>query len=443
MATPHLSLRGTWHVVLALGAALSYACGDAAGPSDPAPVVDATPPPPYPVEDAASNADATVDVLSPVRQDAQADALPEAGADGGPLDGGPDAAVDAAPPDTTPPALAVARAPKTDGFQIVATCDEPCEVRFWVQHDLAVASWGPWQASMSVDVLAPTLLEAGPYTIKVQARDAALNESLAKEETLYVRPNRLARNALAPTLVDLPAIAARRGRPVKAMLQRDATEYLPAVYVPGDRELFEAYATGVAQRPNNWLGALGYVSGIAFDATTSGTLITSQHIVMADHYQRGVGATLVFHDAQGNPVTRTLVAKASVPGGLTPDIAVGKLDTPIPDAIQVYAVVSAAAAPLPADLTGLPYLVTDQARRVFVHTTTGPFGRRFGGTKDANLPDFMSKSLVGGDSGHATFIILGGHLVLVSTHTYAGYGNGPYYGELQNQAAIQAIVDGL
>jgi len=97
-----------------------------------------------------------------------------------------------------------------------------------------------------------------------------------------------------------------------------------AIYSSYSSEGNSTWATG------NWTGQIDF-SGVAFDNARTATLISPRHVLMADHFERAVGSTIVFHDSNGIMHSATLIARQSVPpGGLNPDITVGLLDIEVP-----------------------------------------------------------------------------------------------------------------
>lgn len=195
----------------------------------------------------------------------------------------------------------------------------------------------------------------------------------------------------------------------------------------GSNRLFLSYNAGGASRWNPGWPARLDMTGVAWDSLRASTAVTPRHVVMAAHYARKLGDTLVFHDRTGQPHRRTLVKTQSLkstPG--RPDITVGLLDRPLPGTIKIYPLLKPA--PDYADrLAGGPVLITNQERRLFVHEISyvSDTSLRF-----ARNPDFhedMRTSLIKGDSGHPAFLLVDGEPVLVETHSMGGDGAGPFY----------------
>ncbi len=174
-----------------------------------------------------------------------------------------------------------------------------------------------------------------------------------------------------------------------------------------------------------------YLSGVAFDDLRAGTLISPRHVLMATHFPRDIGDTMVFHDRSGQRVARTLIDRQSVPGGINPDITVGLLDADV--ALDFYRV-------LPPRNDWNTYLAetlvtaTDQEPKLLVKKISyagngsNPYVF-FANSTDVNA--FYDEVLVGGDSGNPTFVLLRGEPVLIETHTFGGEGTGPFFLQLQ------------
>lgn len=189
-------------------------------------------------------------------------------------------------------------------------------------------------------------------------------------------------------------------------------------------DIFATYAT---DRPSPWGGNFTRrmnFTGVAWDQPQTATLISPEHVVMAAHYQRPVGATLVFHDRRGRPQRRVLAAVVSLAG--IADVAVGRLDAPLPDSVRPYRV-------LPPSgnngaLAGCLAVVSDQHRKAFVHEIrmVSGNGLSFRRPATSRVSSHLAKKLVGGDSGNPSFLLVGGELVLIETHSTGGSGAGPF-----------------
>jgi hypothetical protein len=206
-------------------------------------------------------------------------------------------------------------------------------------------------------------------------------------------------------------------------------------------DIFSIYAIDrPSPRARNFTLRLNF-TGVAWDDSRTATLVTPEHVVMAAHYQRPVGSTLVFHDHGGRPQRRELVAVESLAG--LADVAVGRLDSPVPDSVHPYRLLP------PSDgygaLAGCLAVVTDQHRKAFLHEIAAVHGTTlsFRHPAPARIAPHLTKNLVGGDSGNPSFLLAGGELVLIGTHTSGGPGSGPFLSSPALFAAIQEAMSRL
>ncbi len=182
---------------------------------------------------------------------------------------------------------------------------------------------------------------------------------------------------------------------------------------------------------NNWTASFD-LTGVSWNVSTTATLIAPQFVVMAAHYQRDPHAPVMFHDKKGNPHERFIIASRALPGY---DVAIGKLNRPVPSEVKRYRFANASEATI-----GRPVIVTDQTKTLSVHQIAAVSGAsiRFSGVPGLN--PVYGRNLIKGDSGNPSFIVRNGDLVLMETHTTGGPGAGPFYGDLQLQAAIRAAM---
>ncbi len=199
--------------------------------------------------------------------------------------------------------------------------------------------------------------------------------------------------------------------------------------------LFEKYdPQGFAKRKSNWTAPFN-LTGVSWNDSRTCTLITRQHVVMAAHYTRPSDVPVIFHDRKGRNHERFIVGVKS----LAPqyDVAIGKLDQPLPDLVKYYEF-----PPIRDVAHGVDVLVTDQTKQVSIHQVSAKQGAMIQFSYHPTLPESLRRNLVTGDSGNPTFVISGGDLKLVETHTYGGPGTGPDYSQPQLQKAIHAAIRG-
>jgi hypothetical protein len=202
-------------------------------------------------------------------------------------------------------------------------------------------------------------------------------------------------------------------------------------------KVFEYYEPkGQSKRASNWTSALD-LTGVSWNDTRTCTLISRQHVVMAAHYIRPSDVPVMFHDDVGTPHERYIIAVKS----LAPqhDVAIGKLNLPLPTGVKHYDLASPADARI-----GNDALVTDQTKHINIHQISmRDASGRIGFAYDPALPVQVKRNLVVGDSGNPSFILSGGDLKLLETHTFGGPGSGPDYSNPLLQSAIREAMNGL
>ncbi len=199
-------------------------------------------------------------------------------------------------------------------------------------------------------------------------------------------------------------------------------------------KIFSSYNPNLnADMAPGWARSMD-MSGVSFNDTRTATLVTPRHVVMAKHYSRGPADAVIFHDRSGQRIARKLVAFAPAAG----DVMVGLLDEPVPSAYHPYALPSTDSDA--SALVGLPVIVSDKERNLFVHLVAGVGSGKIAFKQDERDLYGWGKNLISGDSGNPSFLIVGKQLVLIETHTTGGPGAGPYYGESGVQASVKAAV---
>lgn len=207
-------------------------------------------------------------------------------------------------------------------------------------------------------------------------------------------------------------------------------------FLPGRAEkgsLFRYYRpTGGSSWLGNWTQPFD-LTGVSWNDSRTATLISRSHVVMAAHFIRPSNVPVVFHDRNGKPHERyiTAVRKLDAVG----DIAVGRLNLPLPPEIKSYRFASASRA-----TPGRPVLVTDQTQTISVHRIAAVSGPVVQLRHIPELNPVYTRNLVVGDSGNPSFLLENGELTLLETHTHGGPGSGPFYGDSQVQSAIRAAM---
>ena len=157
----------------------------------------------------------------------------------------------------------------------------------------------------------------------------------------------------------------------------------------------------------------------------AGTLITPRHVLNAAHYPLSNGDTIRFIADDGTVHTRTISGTTNHPdySPYYPDLRLYTLDSDLPAAISPCTV-------MPADWND--YLVNnadnrpaalllDQEEKALIADLRTSSAFSFPTDADRLI---FSESIISGDSGNPSFIILNGELVLVTVWTYGGAGSG-------------------
>ena len=196
------------------------------------------------------------------------------------------------------------------------------------------------------------------------------------------------------------------------------------------------------------------------------TLLSPRHVVWSLHYDNHheVGDTIIFHDAFGNRITRTLIGKSNYGDD---DVDIGLLDRDVPPSLKSYKVLpikntsgnSISWLPM---LYGAQAIVTNRERECVVYniitsdpaSTTVTYGALTPRSRYFRLPprDFFcgsptsdtSDQFQGGDSSNPDFIFVRGEQVVISHHWHTGIpGDGPFYGNPSVFTRINALMQQL
>lgn len=206
--------------------------------------------------------------------------------------------------------------------------------------------------------------------------------------------------------------------------------FLPPTAKKGD--LFQYYqAMTPSKWLNNWAANLD-LTGVSWNDSRTATLVSPSHVVMAAHFMRPANVAVMFHDKKGRPYERYITGVKVLNTG---DIAVARLNLPLPAEVKWYPFANASDAQI-----GRPVIVSDQTKTLSVHRVDAVAGAvvRFGYFPALNV--IYQRNLIAGDSGNPSFVIKGGMLYLLETHTTGGAGAGPFYGDPGVQASIRAAM---
>lgn len=219
---------------------------------------------------------------------------------------------------------------------------------------------------------------------------------------------------------------------------RSTTANSPLELLPERPEkgtIFKYYrASGESPRKENWAAVLDF-SGISWNDTRCATLISPVHVVMAAHYIRDSRTPAIFHDWLGQPEERFILSQKVIEGT---DIAVGKLNMPMPSGYRTYRFAGEQDA-----TPGTPVITTDQTYTASIHQIRAVVGKMIAFEYVETIDPIYRRNLIPGDSGHPTFVLKNGELLLLETHTTGGPGAGPFYGNPEVQQAIRAAMKEL
>ncbi len=180
--------------------------------------------------------------------------------------------------------------------------------------------------------------------------------------------------------------------------------------------------------------------------TRAGTLITRRHIIHAAHYPLPLGAILRFVDVNNVVHERTILAVKTHPdySPYYPDIRIAVLDSDLPETIS-HCKLSPPVGTLNAYFSNLraghASLLLDKEEKALIADirSIDTTRARFKYPTDTKRLEY-SETVIGGDSGNPSFLIIDDELVLLSVHTYGDAGSGTFVGQ-QLDAINQLIVD--
>ncbi len=182
---------------------------------------------------------------------------------------------------------------------------------------------------------------------------------------------------------------------------------------------------------HNWASKLD-LTGVSWNDPRTATLIAPSFVVMAAHFIRPADVSIMFHDKNGKPYERFVAQIRKLSVG---DIAVAKLNLPLPAQVKPYRFANASEA-----WVGRPVIVTDQTKTLSVHQIAVVSGATIAFCYIPGINPAYGRNLIVGDSGNPSFILQNGDLVLLETHSTGGPGAGPFYGDPQVQSAIRAAM---
>lgn len=299
----------------------------------------------------------------------------------------------------------------------------------------------------------------GNYQLKYNVTDNAGNSApeLTRSISIQENVNSIYEDSFIKVL-NLAQLASNASQTPTAYLKDQFQPFVQNSFVQSDRDIFVSYSkTGSTVYSNdNWASKFDF-SGVGWDSSKCGVLITKTNILLANHYQRALNSTIIFHAKDGTRVERKIKNTRSLGNYVSGskidkrifDVAVAELNASVPDNIKVYAMLDAGKAD---GLKEVPAIYTDQTRKAFLEAIKGVYSGDYKNTyRDKNVTDpfimeayandeftvdyrFMHHNPRGGDSGNPSFLVVNRELVVLSTLTWTEgvsghYGNsivGPY-----------------
>ncbi|RIL08835.1 MAG: hypothetical protein DCC75_07925, partial [Proteobacteria bacterium] len=254
--------------------------------------------------------------------------------------------------------------------------------------------------------------------------------------------------------VYLNALAQAAGQTQVQYLQSELARLAPPSYETQDPFLFDSYnPAGHSNWANNWTNSVLDFSGVAWDLHQAGTAITRCHIVFARHYPRS--GSITFTRKDGTIFQSNVTASVSFEPGnnnVIYDVTVARLNPCLPADWTIYPLVDGADVPMTGfNLTSAPYInshynFADNIRRVSITMVNLIHSASMGiyGAFNNTIPPYMQVMALNGDSGHPSFLLINGELVLTSTFSQAGYGgHGPHYGAASHQQRLRDAISAL
>jgi len=288
-------------------------------------------------------------------------------------------------------------------------------------------------------------LDTGIATVDATGRVTRVSDGTAR---ILVKGTYFTRLLLVTVAENTPATATVFGSWATGSLAADAAAAIDTRLVGATPSTDKLVHDGAAYNAICWVANID-LTGVSIDIPRA-TLITPRHIVMAEHYQQGLGATVSFLKADGTQVDRTIAGKVNVGAANSSDayltdVAVAVLDSDVPAGITPIEIVPSDLDDyLPDPQWGIPVLIVDQDEQALTADLykISSFATLSVPT-DATRKLFY-EALVGGDSGSPMFLIVDDAPVLLSTATFGFAGSGPLYQDLHaeiNTAIAAADAD--
>ncbi|MEM9081764.1 MAG: hypothetical protein AAGC74_13855, partial [Verrucomicrobiota bacterium] len=203
----------------------------------------------------------------------------------------------------------------------------------------------------------------------------------------------------------------------------------------GSNQVFKRFSQKKGIWSQQWPRRLD-LTGINWLNKQAGVAITPRHLVHAAHYPYFPHTKeILFHDREGNPHKRKIARRITLQNEhFKTDIAIVLLAEPLPPSIKTYRLLPPRT-DYPHTLENAPVITTNQFRELHIHAINRIGNRGVSFRKNPLFPTHY-KNLIKGDSGHPSFLLVGGEPVLIQTHSGGGAGSGPFYSDPDVFAAL-------
>ncbi len=174
----------------------------------------------------------------------------------------------------------------------------------------------------------------------------------------------------------------------------------------------------------------------------AGTLISPRHIILAAHYPLSIGDTVRFVDSGNTVIDRTIAGVESLGWPAAPDFQVCVLNADATGCDYAKVLPSDWADYLPNEATLIPVFGLDQEEKALVRdiNTIGATSVSCQVPTDETRLEFY-ETVISGDSGNPSFVVISDELVLLSVWTYGGAGSGHFISAYKSE--IEAAMVSL
>lgn len=250
-------------------------------------------------------------------------------------------------------------------------------------------------------------------------------------------------------VIDVGAYSTERSKTNTQYLADEFDKIIPSVMTATDNEIFDVFAYDNTNSYNPISAELDF-SGVGLGKPQCGTLVTSQNIILANHYALGVGQTIDFRQVDGTFVRRTVSDFRSLNNHALigdSDAMVLKLDSPVPSGVKVYPILARSGIS-DVDLIGSKTIATNQYQQMWPTECTaiksaGTTYPETNGFVYGATSGYTNIGTVGGDSGNPLFTIVNGEMVLCTAifATEAQGTYGPNYGHADMLTALNDYIN--